>query len=80
VACYLFAMCSVAMSVRNVKITVTSAYATTGGFSVSHIYEESIQFFIQFGEEWFVAITYRSILRGHSCLTDRLIRKAAKIR
>jgi hypothetical protein len=48
-------------------------------FPVSHIYEESIQFFIQSGEEWFVAITYRSILRGHSCLTDRLIGKAAKI-
>jgi len=45
---------------------------------VSHIYEESIEF-IQFGEKWFVAITYRSILRGHSCLIDRLIRKAANI-
>lgn len=45
-------------------------------FSVSHIYEDSIQFFIQF-VELFVAVTYRSILREYFCLTDRLIRKTA---
>lgn len=46
---------------------------------MSHIYEVSIQFFIQFGDKWFVAITYRSILRGHSYHTVRFIGMTANI-